>query len=370
MALVLALLAAGAADARAATVTSTQRFDTDSKTYGRFVTEIHYDAAPGEANRLVAYRDGLVWRIRDPGAAIVPGGVCRAADEHELVCEPTTRDSEVHAALGDGDDELFGLGDVRAEGGDGGDRLVAYKADGGPGNDVLEGGDVRGGEGADRLAITGGGPRVAEGGDGDDVITGTDGGDVLVGGPGSDVIEARRGRDYVADEGDSNGDGTQEIPARDRLDGGPGYDYLSYTGRRAPVRVDLAVRDDQAPNHDDVARFEDVSGGDGDDVLRGDGGRNLLTGARGDDRLEGRGGRDLLFGYEGDDILLGGPGGDNLVAGSGRDRVDGGRGGDRLWTAKDRARDRVRCGAGDRGKADQRDRLAGVCGGIMRLPSR
>ena len=86
-ALILTVLAAGAAEARAATVTTTERHDSDA----RGVTEIHYDAAPGEANRLAITRESAVWRIRDPGATITPGGVCRAVDEHELVCEPATR---------------------------------------------------------------------------------------------------------------------------------------------------------------------------------------------------------------------------------------------------------------------------------------
>ena len=88
IALILALLAAGAPDVRAATVTSTQRYESDSKTYARYVTEIHFDAAPGEANRLSATREGAIWRLRDPAASIAPGGVCRAVSEHELVCGP------------------------------------------------------------------------------------------------------------------------------------------------------------------------------------------------------------------------------------------------------------------------------------------
>ena len=301
------------------------------------------------------------------------------------MCEATTRDSEVHVALGDGDDELFGLGDVRADGGEGNDRLDAYVAGGGPGDDVLRGGELRGGAGVDRLTITGG-PRFADGGAGDDVLEGSAENDLLVGGPGRDGVRAGAGADSVYDDG--NPDGSPEPVERDRLDGGPGSDHLSYSGRRDPVRVDLAVRRDQAPDHDDVSAFESVRGGAGDDVLLGDGVRDLLSGGPGDDRLDGRGGDDRLFGEEGDDrvrggegddglsgfggedVLRGGPGRDRLDAGYDRDRVDGGPGRDRLWTAKDFAPDRVRCDAADHGTADRGDRSAGACAAVERRPVR
>ena len=199
--LILALLAIGATDAHAATVTSSERSD-------RTVTEIRFDAAPGEANRLAATREGAVWRIRDTGATVTPGGICRAVDEHELLCEPTTRDSEVHAALGDRDDELLGLGDVRADGGAGNDRLVARQADGGPGDDVLLGGDEN-----DSLS----------GGPGRDVVRGGGGEDVLLGGSGRDRIDA--GYD------------------RDRVDGGAGRDRLWSAKDFASDRVRCDARD-------------------------------------------------------------------------------------------------------------------------------
>ena len=147
MALVVALLAATAPAAGAATVTTRERYESDDKTYARIVTEIAFEAAPGEANRLVATHEGAVWRMRDNDAAITPGGVCRAVTEHDVLCEPATRDSEVLVALGDGDDTLLAAGDVRADGGVGDDRIVAAEADGGPGDDVLEGHSLGGGPG-------------------------------------------------------------------------------------------------------------------------------------------------------------------------------------------------------------------------------
>ena len=83
-----------------------------------------------------------------------------------------------------------------------------------------------------------------------------------------------------------------------------------------------------------------VSGGRGDDVLRGTSVGDLLTGGGGNDTLVGGGGGDYLIGGDGRDILSGGPGDDALAGGRGNDRLyghagddylAGGRGSDRLF---------------------------------------
>lgn len=65
-----------------------------------------------------------------------------------------------------------------------------------------------------------------------------------------------------------------------------------------------------------------LSGGVGDDVLRGLGG---------DDVLEGGTNRDILFGDAGNDDLSGGSGSDILYGGAGNDRLDGGYDADRMF---------------------------------------
>jgi Ca2+-binding RTX toxin-like protein len=60
-------------------------------------------------------------------------------------------------------------------------------------------------------------------------------------------------------------------------------------------------------------------GGEGDDVVYGE---------RGNDILRGGGGNDQLFGGIGDDLLEGGPGNDRLVGGFGADSIDGEEGDD------------------------------------------
>ena len=120
------------------------------------------------------------------------------------------------------------------------------------------------------------------------------------------------------------------------------------------------------PTGDDVTGFEDVEGGDQDDVLIGDDGPNKLDGGFGSDVVEGAGGADVLFGGFGGDRLDGGAGADFLSAGDEVDRVTGGAGADRLRTQGDYRADRVTCDADDRGIADRGDRGLRRCERVKR----
>lgn len=62
-----------------------------------------------------------------------------------------------------------------------------------------------------------------------------------------------------------------------------------------------------------------ISGGDGNDTLRGDGGDDLLRGGDGSDDLAGGAGNDVLEGGDGRDILDGGFGRDRMRGGDGDD---------------------------------------------------
>lgn len=72
-------------------------------------------------------------------------------------------------------------------------------------------------------------------------------------------------------------------------------------------------------------RANDLSGGEGDDIVLGYGGGDHLTGGPGNDRLKGGRGDDTLTGGPGQDRLIGGPGADVFVfdttAPTGRDRI-------------------------------------------------
>ena len=80
-----------------------------------------------------------------------------------------------------------------------------------------------------------------------------------------------------------------------------------------------------------------LSGGNGDDVLSGNGTNNaadVLMGNNGNDTLYGYGGTDALYGGNGDDKLFGGAGIDYLYGDNGNDTLDGGSEGDYLFGGK------------------------------------
>ena len=128
------------------------------------------------------------------------------------------------------------------------------------------------------------------------------------------------------DEIEIASDGAEAVPAHypARLSGGPGNDV--------------------------------IKGGAADDRLSGDAGRDIVAGGAGDDRLSGGAGSDGLIGFGGDDVLSGGPGRDALFGQKGRDSMLGGPGNDVLL-ARDHRRDaRLNCGPGNSERA-VRDRI-------------
>jgi Ca2+-binding RTX toxin-like protein len=71
-----------------------------------------------------------------------------------------------------------------------------------------------------------------------------------------------------------------------------------------------------------------ISGGPGNEHLRGTKVADVIDGNAGNDRLWGRGGDDQLTGGEGHDHLFGGSGNDKLNGGDARDHIYGGSGDD------------------------------------------
>lgn len=109
--------------------------------------------------------------------------------------------------------------------------------------------------------------------------------------------------------------------------------------------------------------------------LTGGAASDRIRGGAGNDRIDGRGGPDCLFGEAGNDRVLGGAGDDELSGGDGRDTLDGGAGADKVSggkgddrvLARDRVRDRIRCGGGrDRVTADRVDVVAKDCERVSR----
>ena len=185
---------------------------------------------------------------------------------------------------------------------------------GGSGADYISGMDgpdlISGGPGSDRLGadaspltfppMTDAGEDVIRGGPGNDVLRGGLDDDRLDGGAGDDEEHGSDGHDIFLQGTQANGS--------DHLFGGEDRDEARYQARRSAVRVTLDnKRNDGANGERDSVGFkldlEDVTGGRGDDVIKGSKAANVLA---------GRAGGDLLVGKAGIDICIGGPGRDEI----------------------------------------------------------
>ena len=157
-----------------------------------------------------------------------------------------------------------------------------------------------------------------------DIVGSAGGDDVVFGGDGNDHIRAGDGNDWV-----SGGSGL------DSLYGGAGIDTADYSEKTEFVEVTLDGSTSAnvlvgGVAEDTVYDIENLVGGLGNDVFRGDGHDNRFLGALGDDRLDGGPGNDALLGEAGADTLGGDAGSDEINGGLGRDVLSGGLDGDRF----------------------------------------
>jgi Ca2+-binding RTX toxin-like protein len=194
---------------------------------------------------------------------------------------------------GGGIDTIFGLGE----------------------NDIIDGGT-----GADTI-FGGSGNETITGGAGADVIRGEAGNDLILYtiGDGGDAVFGDADVDTLAISGTTNNetlgvvfDGTVltnfgggsvadvEIITASLLGG---TDTLSYAGTGGAVSVTVNLAVGTASGFTSIAGFENVTGGNGSDLLIGDAGANSLNGGVG-------GGNDTLVGGAGNDVLTGGAGTD------------------------------------------------------------
>ncbi|MEL6235222.1 MAG: M10 family metallopeptidase C-terminal domain-containing protein [Pseudomonadota bacterium] len=93
---------------------------------------------------------------------------------------------------------------------------------------------------------------------------------------------------------------------------------------------------------DQRSLIEDALGGQGDDLIIGNGAANRLEGGGGADRIWGGQGADSLFGGAGADKLFGHDGHDVLIGGAGRNVLVGGTGADAFHLAGDGGRQVIR----------------------------
>ena len=152
----------------------------------------------------------------------------------------------------------------------------------------------------------------------DNYIQGGGGSDKIFSGLGADTILSGSGNDlvYAGDDNDLviGGDGK----GNDTYYGGKGVDTLKYTSATWGIKVDLtkgSVSSLENPSNkknkdaanigfDKVYQFENIIGGNFDDVLIGNTQSNEIYGENGSDIIYGSGGTDALDGGEGSDVYL------------------------------------------------------------------
>lgn len=249
--------------------------------------------APGETV-VCTFRNEPVITCNGLAATIIaaPGQVAVNGTNGDDVIVGNELDNLIDAKRGD--DTVCSLG---------GDDSV----NGGAGNDT-----ILGGKGSDSI----------RGGPGDDLLMGQGGGDTFRDGPGNDIVIGGPGNDVLIDDTGS-----------DVFKGGPGgADMID--ARMAPSGVEIDLGKGKVTRSRalmaTVSGVERARGSKFDDVIIGNGARNLLKGAAGKDRIDGRGHNDVLVGGPGDDTLLGRAGDDRLIGGTGDDSLNGGPGTDVL----------------------------------------
>lgn len=130
-----------------------------------------------------------------------------------------------------------------------------------------------------------------------------DGDDTVVMGDSQNYIDAGAGNDSVS--GGTGSDVLTPGAGDDVFDGGAGQNTVSLYGSTVATRIDLAVTgpQDTGDGTDTFTNVWSIYGGNGDDVLLGDGNENYITGGPGDDRVDGRSGDDYLEGGGGFDTV-------------------------------------------------------------------
>ncbi len=235
------------------------------------------------------------------------------------------------------DARLFAIvgGAVTLDGDAGNDLLLGSNLgstlNGGSGNDTLTGGtgidSLSGGAGTDLLSGGLGNDRLL-GQDDNDTLTGAAGNDLLDGGNGTDlIIESVSGASILTNTALS-GAGTDVVAAIEQasLTGSDAADTIDASGLTAVGAVVTLTGGLGNDSLRGTAGADYIVSGDGNDTIRGGSGNDTLDGGLGNDGLSGAVGNDILLGSEGDDTIYGGSGNDTILGASGADIAIGGAG--------------------------------------------
>jgi Ca2+-binding RTX toxin-like protein len=208
---------------------------------------------------------------------------------------------------------------------------------------------------ADEFIFGGYGSDTISGNGGDDKLMGSGGADDLNGGSGNDELHGGAGQDRLI--GGSGNDVLVAEAVDLLIDGGPGSDVVDFSSSATRVDIDATsiysdigigvVRDVETffgTDFDDVVSFVpgdvEIHGGDGDDVIRGNGiagctvygdaGNDAITMASGTIAYGGDG-NDTISSAEGDEKIFSGSGDDLIIVRSGKDEITSGSGRDTIW---------------------------------------
>ena len=254
---------------------------------------------------------------------------------------------------------------------------------GGGGNDFLYGqnkDDVLNGDDGDDELNGENGNDILNGGDGDDKLYGGSGSNVLIGGAGNDLLygsynekdtylfQYGHGQDIINDFGEYNSSHTlyndvifEDAYSTDATFTRSGKDLIIHAYHSNDsvtltnyfnsgsyqvfnfIFTDKTIDYEYIKNNYTFTPTEiinkNITGTNGDDILNGGVGNDILYGQSGNDTLNGNDGNDILWGEDGNDILNGGNGNDTLWGDSGYDILNGGAGND-ILNGGDRGKDR------------------------------
>ena len=226
---------------------------------------------------------------------------------------------------------------------------------GGDGNDVINGG-------------SGAGTSFLYGDTGNDVIYGNGNANYIDGGAGDDYINCTSSTGFTKAYGDDGNDSLFGGVGGSDLHGGNDNDLLqnSVTGESNWLSGDAG---------NDTLRggsthYNELRGGDGDDLLYGAGGTNWLYGDAGRDRLYAGYTSSNVYGGDGFDSLFGGPGNDYLSGDGGCDvivAVGGGQHDHLHGGGADGAMDTFWCDAESSEIVDDADWTETVAGAVHRV---
>jgi VCBS repeat-containing protein len=140
------------------------------------------------------------------------------------------------------------------------------------------------------------------------LLKGTDGADIITVGRSNLLVHAGDGDDVIRFAAGSKF-------SFHALDGDAGQDTLDLSDLTGDSSINLGsgIMLGKQIGLGTIKSIENVVGGQGDDVIRGDGGDNSLRGGLGADTIRGGAGDDMILGQGDGDVLFGGKGADQFV---------------------------------------------------------